>query len=75
MQEILDAYRNGDMSVRTNLFLSYRELREEFMVIERDEEAALIDDIPASPLFDCRCCRSAFAFVSKIGVLLFGLRG
>jgi hypothetical protein len=34
--ELLDAYRRADFSKRLHLYLQYRDLRPEFMEIERD---------------------------------------
>lgn len=59
MQEILDAYRQGDMGQRTDLFLSYRDLRAEFMTIEMEEAHTPVPEHPEAgepgPHF-CRCC-------------------
>ncbi len=40
IEQVLDAYRNGDEDKRLSLFLGYRELRDEFSRIEQDIEAA-----------------------------------
>lgn len=38
IERILDDYRNGDEDKRLSLFLTYRELRDEFAVIDQDKE-------------------------------------
>lgn len=36
IEKVLDDYRNGDESMRLNVFLAYRELRSHFNRIEQD---------------------------------------
>lgn len=43
IDQVLDEYRKGNADVRISLFLSYRELRDEFARIEEDDPADLQD--------------------------------
>ncbi len=38
IERVLDVYRNGDEETRLALFLGYRELRDQFSLIEQNEE-------------------------------------
>ncbi len=38
IEKILDDYRNGDEDKRLSLFLTYRELRDDFTRIDQDTE-------------------------------------
>lgn len=66
MMDILDQYRNGDMSERISLFLSHRELREAFLDIDLSEAGAEDRD-GAGPPCCCRRLRTLLRFGPRLG--------
>lgn len=56
MKVILETYRNADLCERTSLFLTYRDLREQFTLIDQAEDAAEETARPGLPWMRCWLC-------------------
>ena len=63
-QRILEEYRKGDLAQRLTLYMTYRDLREEFTEIEQSTPAFAISEKPAR----CRTEKVRKASRERIGV-------
>lgn len=70
MQEIIEAYRKGDLSERTGLFLCYRDLRGYFAAIDEAEALSVEAEVVApSRRQRCLVCRLTALVMGKLGIV------